>query len=86
MSYELFSDCIGVFLLFSCTFFGCTYSYVRGKNGGYLKGYEQGYQKGLSDALEDERGRAIIDMLRTNVAKKVEEKLLSEFRNGTRKL
>lgn len=84
MTYELFSDCIGVFLLFACTFFGCSYSYIRGKKSGYLKGYEDGYKQGLSDAIEDERGKAIIEMLRSNVAKKVEEKIRAEL-NGDRK-
>ncbi|HEX3445671.1 MAG TPA: hypothetical protein VHS80_13230 [Chthoniobacterales bacterium] len=80
MTYEFFGDYIGVFLLFAATFSGCSCFYVRGKKSGYLSGYEDGYKKGLSDAIEDERGKAIIEMLRSNVAKKIEEKIRAECR------
>jgi hypothetical protein len=79
-----------IFFLFS--FGGCAYCYWSGarrgfRHGcqtGYLKGYEEGYSHGLHDGVHGEESKAIIAMLRDNVAKKVEEKIRAEYRNGTR--
>ena len=75
-------EIIRILVFFAFAWIGSTYCYLngkrRGRKRGYEEGYEEGFNRGLNDRFHEEQGKAIIDMLRNNVAKKIEEKIRNE--------
>jgi hypothetical protein len=86
----------GILFVVTAIFAGDWYCYFQGKlaglakgvtegyHQGYLRGYEEGFERGLTDQIGKERALALTAMLRENVAKKIEDKIRAEYRNGTR--
>jgi hypothetical protein len=79
-------DWLKLLVFFGFSLLGCTYCYLSGKQRTWSlarkrlsEAYQKGYTQGLSDGFHSQESKAIIDMLRNNVAKKVEEKIRAEY-------